>query len=256
MASRPVCTSPLISPVLPICSLSRAITFPSTLPRTIISRATRSALMFPFGPMVKEQSAARFSFPSTKPSTKRSSVPVTSPLILMPWPILAAEREESGNELEESKLGDFPNAEAAEEFSATPWDFASSFFHIGHLDIENGIFEVAHRRAGREAATQKSEHNTVLRACKQERQIVNVVCFLNNYPKDGGFSALSSTIPCVVGDSVGDLSSQIVTIIPAISRIKTLADLRFSHQFPGSKSPSRALATSISISCGKTWRKM
>jgi hypothetical protein len=30
----------------------------------------------------------------------------------------------------------------------TPSGFASSFFHIGHLDIENWIFEVAHRRAG------------------------------------------------------------------------------------------------------------
>src|SRR5579859_1230545 len=107
-----------------------------------------------------------------------------------------------------------------------------------------------------EAATQKREHNTVPRYCKQERQIVNVVCLSNNYTKDSGLSAPKSTIPCVVGDSVGDRSSQIVTIIPAISRIKSLADLRFSHQFSGSKSPSRAPATRISMSCGKTRRKM
>src|SRR5215469_3415710 len=124
------------------------MTLPSTLPRTIISRATKSALMFPFGPIVKEQLAARFSFPSTNPSTKRSSVPVTSPLILMPCPMLAAARGESERELEESKLGDLPNAEAAAELSATAGDFASSFFHIRHLDVENGTFEVAHRRAG------------------------------------------------------------------------------------------------------------
>jgi len=67
---------------------------------------------------------------------------------------------------------------------------------------------------------------------------------------------LKSTIPCVVGDPVGDLSSQTVTIIPVISRMKTLVDFRFSHQFSGSKSPSRALATRISMSCGKTRRKM
>jgi hypothetical protein len=29
-----------------------------------------------------------------------------------------------------------------------PSGFESSFFHIGHLDIENWIFEAAHRRAG------------------------------------------------------------------------------------------------------------
>jgi hypothetical protein len=32
----------------------------------------------------------------------------------------------------------------------TPWDFASSFFHMGHLDVENWIFEVALRRVGSE----------------------------------------------------------------------------------------------------------
>src|SRR5438876_8358340 len=58
--------------------------FPSTLPRTIISRALRSAFTFPFGPTVKQQFEVRFSFPSTKPSTKRSSVPVTSPLTRIP----------------------------------------------------------------------------------------------------------------------------------------------------------------------------
>jgi len=30
----------------------------------------------------------------------------------------------------------------------TPSGFESSFFHIGHLDIENWIFEAAYRRAG------------------------------------------------------------------------------------------------------------
>src|SRR5690348_7482568 len=107
-----------------------------------------------------------------------------------------------------------------------------------------------------EAATQKSEHNTADRRCKQERQIVNVVCLSNNYPKDSGLSALKSTIPWVVGDSVGELSSHMVTIIPVISRKKSLVDFRFSHQFSGSKSPSRAAATRMSRSCGKTRRKM
>src|SRR2546429_5363739 len=47
--------------------------------------------------------------------------------------------------------------------------FRSSFLHIGHLDVENGVLEVAHRRAGPEAATEKSEHNTVLRDRKSTR---------------------------------------------------------------------------------------
>jgi hypothetical protein len=32
----------------------------------------------------------------------------------------------------------------------TPLDFASSFFHMGHLDVENWILEVALRRVGSE----------------------------------------------------------------------------------------------------------
>jgi 2-keto-3-deoxy-L-rhamnonate aldolase RhmA len=34
------------------------------------------------------------------------------------------------------------------EVLETPSGFASSFFHITHLDIENWIFEAAYRRAG------------------------------------------------------------------------------------------------------------
>jgi len=37
---------------------------------------------------------------------------------------------------------------------------------------------------------------------------------------------LKSTIPCVVGDPVGDLSSQTVTIIPVTRRMQTLEDFR------------------------------
>jgi len=40
--------------------------------------------------------------------------------------------------------------------------------------------------------------------------------------------------------------------MPAISRAKSLTDFRFSHQFSGSKSPSRALATLVLIPAGKT----
>jgi hypothetical protein len=34
------------------------------------------------------------------------------------------------------------------ELPEFPSGFKSSFFHTGHLDIENWIFEAAHRRAG------------------------------------------------------------------------------------------------------------
>jgi len=66
----------------------------------------------------------------------------------------AAARGETGSALEVGYvLAGEPLIVASEfaevvEFSATPWGFESSFFHIGHLDIENGIFEAALRRAG------------------------------------------------------------------------------------------------------------
>ncbi|OLB22149.1 MAG: hypothetical protein AUH16_00545 [Acidobacteria bacterium 13_2_20CM_57_7] len=88
------------------------------------------------------------------PSTKRSSLPVTSPLIRIPWLMQAAARAEVGRALEiEGVLAVAGLDEVAEftgvaELPVTPSGFASSFFHISHLDIENWIFEAAYRRAG------------------------------------------------------------------------------------------------------------
>src|SRR5271163_2144336 len=65
--------------------------FPSTRPLTITSRASTSAFTTPLGPMVNVP-LERFSFPSTCPSTYKSSLPVTSPLIFIPWLIDALER--------------------------------------------------------------------------------------------------------------------------------------------------------------------
>jgi len=96
----------------------------------------------------------RLSFPSTTPSTKRSSLPVTSPLILIPWLMHAATRDEVGSAPEtEGVLAVAVLEEVAEfagvaELPETPSGFKSSFFHTGHLDIENWIFEAAYRRAG------------------------------------------------------------------------------------------------------------
>src|SRR6266581_9677258 len=154
MANRSVCTSPVTWPVLQSCTLSSPVTFPSIFPRTITSRASTSAFTCPFGPTVKQLFVVRLSFPSTIPSTKRSSLPVTSPLILIPWLMHAAARDELGGALEIEGVLAVAELDKVAEFTGvaelleTPSGFASSFFHISHLDIENWIFEAAYRRAG------------------------------------------------------------------------------------------------------------
>jgi hypothetical protein len=72
----------------------------------------------------------------------------------IPWLMHAAPRVETGSALE---LGGVLAGVAADAFEATagavavsaaPCGFASSFFHMKHLDVENWIFEAAYRRAG------------------------------------------------------------------------------------------------------------
>src|SRR6266571_5094518 len=126
----------------------------STFPLTITSRALTSAFTCPFGPTVRQLFVVRLSFPSTMPSTKRSSLPVTSPLILIPWLMHAAARDEVGTApdtegmLEVVGLEEVAEIAGAAGLPETPSGFESSFFHICHLDIENWIFEAAYRRAG------------------------------------------------------------------------------------------------------------
>src|SRR5438093_3328683 len=117
------------------------------------SRATTSAFTFPFGPTVKQLFVVRLSFPSTMPSTKRSSLPVTSPLILIPWLMHAAARGEVGSAPEvevvvEAVLDSVAGLAETAEMPETSSGFESSFFLITHLDIENWIFEAAYRRSG------------------------------------------------------------------------------------------------------------
>ncbi len=122
------------------------------------SRALTSAFTLPFGPMVRQLFVVRLSFPSTTPSTKRSSLPITSPLILIPWLMHAAARDEVGSAPDsEGALARTVLDEVAEftggatggaALPEIPSGFESSFFHIRHLAIENWIFEAAHRRAG------------------------------------------------------------------------------------------------------------
>jgi hypothetical protein len=63
----------------------------------------------------------------------------------------AATRDELGGALETGGVLAVAEPDKVAEFTGvaeTPSGFASSFFHISHLDIENWIFEAAYRRAG------------------------------------------------------------------------------------------------------------
>src|ERR1700688_4658834 len=98
-----------------------------------------SALISPLGPTVKVL-FPRLSLPSKWPSIKRSSLPVTSPVMRMPWLMQAAAFGETGSaELVsrwalEEVTGETMGT-CAVEFSGTPWAFTSSFFHMmRHLD--------------------------------------------------------------------------------------------------------------------------
>src|SRR5205809_57789 len=112
----------------------------------------------------------------------------------------------------------------------------------------------AHRSFGHK------KYRTVRKEKKERPYILGLKTprlFLNSYTMDSGLRLPPSTIPCEAEDvSVPCRRSQTATIIPRISRINSLLDLRFSHQASGSKSPSRALATRTSMPRGKTCRKM
>src|SRR5258706_12339653 len=107
------------------------------------SRATTSAFTLPFGPMVRQLFVVRLSFPSTTPSTKRSSLPVTSPLILIPWLIHADARDEIGRpldtvgELAVAGLDELTQIAGVPESPAPSTGFHYTFFRIPHRYIEN-----------------------------------------------------------------------------------------------------------------------
>src|SRR5215470_1678870 len=104
-----------------------------------------SAFTFPFGPTVTLAPLIS-NFPSMLPSMNKSSLPVTSPLILIPWLMHAAALEETGRLAAVPPELEFPAGAAPEgavEISVTPCDFNSSFFHTRHLDSNFWFFEVA-----------------------------------------------------------------------------------------------------------------
>src|SRR5262249_13001039 len=108
----------------------------------------------PLGPIVRLP-FVRLSLPSTMPSTKRSSLPVTSPLILIPWLMQAEAREETGTGAF-AEYGCADAAVVAVEFtgvvgiSGTDLLFESSYFHVLAPRHRIWIFEAAFRRTGGE----------------------------------------------------------------------------------------------------------
>src|SRR5258708_12115900 len=93
---------------------------------------------------------AKFSFPSTMPSTKRSSLPITSPLILIPWLMHAAAREEVGGAadtegaLATAVLDEVAAFAGGAMLPEIPSAFHSSFFHIQHPHTHNRILHPPH----------------------------------------------------------------------------------------------------------------
>src|SRR5258708_28297573 len=110
------------------------------------SRAITSAFTLPFGPMVKQLFVVRLSFPSTTPSTKRSSLPVTSPLILIPWLMHAAAGDKLGSPpdgegvLAGALLGELARFLGGAVVPRNPSRFSSSFFLTINLHVTKLIF--------------------------------------------------------------------------------------------------------------------
>src|SRR6266404_373719 len=106
-----------------------------------------SAFTLPFGPTVTLPPLIS-SLPSSTPSTNKSSLPVTSPFIFIPWLMHAATREETDVLAVVTGFAafEFPAGAAPAEVvgtSETPCGFASSFFHTRHLYLSCWFFEVA-----------------------------------------------------------------------------------------------------------------
>src|SRR5208282_3008472 len=88
MAMRCVVTSPFTTADFRKSTRSEAFTLPSNLPWITTVFALTSALTFPFGPTVRLWLRSSI-FPSTLPSTYKSSEPDSSPLITTDFPMWA-----------------------------------------------------------------------------------------------------------------------------------------------------------------------
>src|SRR5882724_754000 len=88
MLMRCAITSPVSEPSLRMSTRSLAFRLPRTLPMITISRATTFADTTPLRPMVTRFPASLME-PSTRPSMYRASDPVTSPLMMSDFPMVA-----------------------------------------------------------------------------------------------------------------------------------------------------------------------
>ena len=86
MATRGEVTSPSTEPLSRMSTFSDAVTLPVTSPRTITCLANTSARIFPLGPIVRVLSRSSI-WPSTLPSMVRSSLPLSSPLMITDLPM-------------------------------------------------------------------------------------------------------------------------------------------------------------------------
>src|SRR6266404_1698258 len=216
-----------------------------------------SAFTFPFGPIVRLP-PIKSNFPSRFPSMNKSSFPVTSPLIFIPWLMHAVAREETGAFAAAFEL-EFPAGAAPAgvvEISVTPCGFASSFFHTRHLDSNFWFFEVAFESAGGDA-TRKRQDIIGVKGCKGEYGPPNLACYVIGYTTYWACLAHGSTICCDVSClSSFPRSSHIATAIPATSLTNSFTDFLLSYQCAGSKSPSLAPATLTEIFPGNTLLKI
>ena len=88
IATRGATMSPSTDPDSLMSTFSVAFKLPVTWPRTTIALALTCALMRPFEPTVRMWSRSSI-LPSTRPSIVRSSLPLSSPLMMIDLPMLA-----------------------------------------------------------------------------------------------------------------------------------------------------------------------
>src|SRR5712692_4928685 len=144
-----------------------------------------SALISPLGPTVKLP-LARLSLPSRWPSMKRSSLPVTSPLMQIPWLMQAGARGETGSAelISRGAVEAAPEetaGSAAVEFSGTRRLFTSSLFHMAHLD--EGLYSAKSLFVGWLGVRDlgKGEDSTALTRCKGKYCTADVGCVRTGY---------------------------------------------------------------------------
>ena len=96
IATRGEAMSPSTEPLSRMSTFSDAVTLPVTSPSTTTDFAKTSALILPLGPMVSTLSLSSI-LPSTWPSIVRSSLPLSSPLMMTDLPMYSRCPSQSGD---------------------------------------------------------------------------------------------------------------------------------------------------------------